>query len=92
MAMDRELWARMFATFPHLPCPACKNGRLNVVDKTEKHLTPTWATESEDPDVIVYDRFILFAQCSDRKCGEVVSVAGTYASTGSILLDVDTGR
>lgn len=91
MTMDRELWVRPFADFPHLPCPKCKHGRLNKVDKTEQHLAPIWAAEADDPDVPIYDRFILFAQCADRKCGEVVSVAGTYTTTGSIIVDIHTG-
>lgn len=79
---DKSLWASSFAlsSLPHYPCPSCAHGRLSLEDgsyvahETERskaeHSNHGW-----DPDWIE-SRFSLRMRCSDRSCGEIVTMTG----------------
>lgn len=82
MASNRELWPETFASdsFPSLPCPSCRSGRLELRGETLT-ITRLGSAHREhlrrgyDPNNDA-GRFTCTLVCSNRRCGEVVVVAG----------------
>lgn len=91
MSFERNMWRKSFQDFPHLPCPHCSLGRLNVMGDTEKRLRPTWSFEIDDSDLLVFERFSIMLQCGNKSCGEVISVIGNFRNTGGVLVDLNSG-
>lgn len=82
MASNRDLWAESFMMedAPSFPCPFCTAGHLSVKHDTlrEEMIAASreyFAGDGYDPDYD-YKRFIFLMNCQNRKCQEVVAVAG----------------
>jgi hypothetical protein len=79
---DKSLWASGFSlsALPHYPCPSCAHGRLSLedgsytADETESSKA-AHSHEAWDPDWID-SRFSLRMRCSNRSCGEIVTMIG----------------
>lgn len=80
MAVNKDEWQERFEHLPHWRCPTCGKGNLSpmpdklVIEETgrsqEEHDHPNWEPEW------IRQRFAGFMQCSNKACGEVVSISG----------------
>lgn len=82
MSVLRAYWRRQFEKdeFPGLPCPACETGKVKLQPTTFEIKEPKFSVEARDhddwgPDWIT-ERWSARLVCDEKKCREVVLVAG----------------
>src|SRR5689334_18732205 len=80
MAIDRRLWVDTFIDkqLPPLPCATCAKGYIRLVDlhTAEPGYSNTRDHEDWEPSWIM-ERFVAFARCDVRECGEVICLTGS---------------
>jgi len=85
MAIDRRLWVDTFIDkqLPPLPCATCAKGTLRLVDlhTAEPGYSNTRDHEDWEPSWIM-ERFVAFARCDVRECGEVICLTGSTTTQG----------
>lgn len=82
MTVNRSVWNRLFDqnSFPGLPCPECETGKLKLDADSFAISEPPFSRSSHshedfEPDW-VEQRFIARLVCDEKKCGEIVAMAG----------------
>jgi hypothetical protein len=80
--MKKSLWRAHFSQqfVPKFPCPNCEDGYLKVTKDRVRTALPAYAKSAQAGGRYPPERFVMFLECSDLACGEVVAVAGDAIS------------
>jgi hypothetical protein len=82
--MKKNLWRSYISPshIPKFPCPKCAVGQLRLTKNNLHKLRPKYVTfevYEEDPSNAP-ERFVMFLECADLSCGEVIAVAGEVST------------
>lgn len=77
MAVDRTLYERPFRELPRWPCPACGQGRLQILNGWPQGPRPGGEWDEDDYEYTSKpEPFLALMQCPNAECKSLVAVCG----------------